>query len=47
LDADGVHVSADFYLRLVKNGGEMLKGLIPYQATNTTPFINSSNAVPR
>jgi hypothetical protein len=47
LDADGVHVSADFYLRLVKNGGEMLKGLIPYQATNTTPFINSSNAVSR
>jgi hypothetical protein len=47
LDADGVHVSADFYLRLVKNGGEMLKGLFPYQPTNTTPFINSSNAVSR
>lgn len=38
LDADGVHVSSDFYLRLVNNGGKMIKGLIPYQATHTTPF---------
>ena len=39
LDADGVQVSSDFYLRLVKNGGQMLKGAIPYQATHTTPFV--------
>jgi hypothetical protein len=39
LDADGVHVSSDFYLRLVNNGGRMVKGLIPYQAAHTTPFV--------
>ena len=39
LDADGVHVSSDFYLRLVNNGVRMIKGLIPYQATHTTPFV--------
>ncbi len=39
LDADGVHVSSDFYLRLVNNGGRMVKGLIPYQATHSTPFV--------
>ncbi len=39
LDADGVHVSSDFYLRLVNNGSRMVKGLIPYQATHTTPFV--------
>jgi hypothetical protein len=40
LDADGVVCSKDFYLRLVNNGGKMIKGLIPYQATHTTPFTN-------
>jgi hypothetical protein len=39
LDADGVHVSSDFYLRLVNNGGRMVKGLAPYQAAHTTPFV--------
>jgi hypothetical protein len=39
LNADGVHVSSDFYLRLVNNGGRMVKGLIPYQATHTTPYV--------
>ncbi len=39
LDADGVRVSSDFYLRLVKNGGLMLKGALPYQAAHTTPFV--------
>lgn len=39
LDADGVHVSSDFYLRLVNNGGKMVKGQIPYQATHSTPFV--------
>jgi hypothetical protein len=37
LDADGVHVSSDFYLRLVNDGGRMMKGLIPYQGTHPTP----------
>jgi lysophospholipase L1-like esterase len=39
LDADGVHVSSDFYLRLVKNGASMVKDLTPYQATLATPFV--------
>lgn len=39
LGADGVHVSSDFYLRLVDNGARMVKGLIPYQAAHTTPFM--------
>ena len=46
LDADGVHVSSDFYLRLVKNGGLMLKGLIPYQSTHTTPLVVPVTAAP-
>jgi hypothetical protein len=41
LDADGVQVSSDFYLRLVNNGQKMMKGLIPYQATHTTKFTIS------
>ena len=41
LDADGVPVSSDFYLRLVNNGQKMMKGLIPYQATHTTKFTIS------
>ncbi|MXV15476.1 glycoside hydrolase family 71/99-like protein [Hufsiella ginkgonis] len=40
LDADGVACSKDFYLRLVNNGGKMVKGIIPYQATHTTPYTN-------
>ena len=39
LDADGVHCSSDFYLRLVNNGGKMLKGTIPFQAIHTTQFV--------
>ncbi len=39
LDADGVHCSSDFYLRLTGNGIRMVKGLIPYQATHTTPYV--------
>ncbi|MDB4925269.1 glycoside hydrolase family 71/99-like protein [Mucilaginibacter sp.] len=38
LDADGTHVSADFYLRLVNNGQKMIKGTISYTATNPTSF---------
>jgi hypothetical protein len=39
LDADGVHVSSDFYLRLVNDGGKMIKGITPLQATEPTPFL--------
>ncbi|BDI29046.1 lectin [Capsulimonas corticalis] len=43
LDADGKHVSSDYYLRLTNNGGKMIKGALPYQAINSTPFtVNSS-----
>lgn len=38
LDADGVHVSSDFYLRLVKDGIRMVKQQASYQAAHTTPF---------
>jgi len=38
LDADGTHVSSDFYLRLTNDGGQMLKGLKPYTAVLPTPF---------
>lgn len=39
LDADGVHVSSDFYLRLTKDGAAMLKGQTPLQQTCPTPFM--------
>jgi len=50
LDADGVHLSSDFYLRLVKDGGSMVKGNRPFQEKHTTPFVipvttNTGNAV--
>ncbi|WP_154402503.1 lectin [Mucilaginibacter endophyticus] len=44
LDADGVHVSSDFYLRLVHDGGDMLKGITPYRLKLTTPFTTSANS---
>jgi hypothetical protein len=37
LDADGVAVSSDFYLRLTRDGGKMIKGTIPYTVTHPTP----------
>ena len=43
LDADGVHLSSDFYLRLVKDGGKMLKGISPYQEKHSTPFTVSAS----
>jgi len=46
LDADGVKVSSDFYLRLVNNGGRMIKGQIPYQGKHTTPFGASNFGSP-
>jgi hypothetical protein len=42
LDADGVAVSSDFYLRLTGDGGKMLKGLIPYTTAHPTPHMISS-----
>jgi hypothetical protein len=39
LDADGVHVSSDFYLRLVRDGGMMLKNQAPMQRKCPTPYV--------
>ena len=39
LDADGVHVSSDFYLRLVKDGSQMLKEQEPLQEKCPTPYV--------
>lgn len=36
LDADGIEVSSDFYLRLVKDGGKMIKGEIGLTWTHPT-----------
>lgn len=36
LDADGVEVSSDFYLRLTNDGGKMIKGTTPYSASHPT-----------
>jgi hypothetical protein len=44
LDADGVHVSSDFYMRLVNDGGKMIKGITAYQAAEPTPFVISPPA---
>ncbi len=43
LDADNVRVSSDFYLRLVNDGGQMIKGLTPFQSTFPTPFVLTTN----
>jgi len=37
LDADGTPCSSDFYLRLAKDGGDMIKGRAPYTASKPTP----------
>jgi hypothetical protein len=39
MDADGVHVSSDFYLRLTNDGANMIKGTLPYTAVVPTPFV--------
>jgi hypothetical protein len=39
LDADGVAVSSDFYLRLAQDAGKLIKGQIPAQAIHPTPHI--------
>jgi len=38
-DQNGVHCSADFYLRLTRDAGRMFRGQIPFQATHTTPYV--------
>jgi len=45
LDADGTHVSSDFYLRLTNDGGKMIKGLIPLTTTVPTPFLGTTYTV--
>lgn len=39
LDADGVRVSSDFYLRLVNDGGKMMKQQIPLQLAHPTKHV--------
>jgi hypothetical protein len=39
LDADGEKMSSDFYLRLVSDGGKLLKKQIPMQKKCPTPFF--------
>jgi len=39
LDADGTHVSSDFYLRLTNDGAKMIKGQLAYTETEPTPFV--------
>ncbi|QEM11754.1 glycoside hydrolase family 71/99-like protein [Mucilaginibacter rubeus] len=39
LDADGVHVSSDYYLRLTNDGAKMVKGQISLTFSHPTPFI--------
>ncbi len=47
LDADGTHCSSDFYLRLVKDGGNMIKGLAPLNFNRpTVPVLPFSAPVP-
>jgi hypothetical protein len=38
-DQDGVHCSADFYLRLTRDAGRMFRGQIPFQSTHSTPYV--------
>jgi hypothetical protein len=45
LDADGVAVSADFYLRLTNDGARMVKGITGYVTTHPTPHTVSTGNV--
>lgn len=45
LDADGVACSADFYLRLTKDGADMVKGNTPYVTAHPTPHRIFGNLV--
>ncbi len=39
LDADGVHCSSDFYLRLTADGAKMIKGEIELSSIHPTPHV--------
>ncbi|SEM76241.1 hypothetical protein SAMN05216436_107110 [bacterium A37T11] len=39
LDADGVHCSSDFYLRLTNDGGKMIKGVTPLVWAHPTSHL--------
>lgn len=47
LDADGVHVSSDFYLRLTRDGARMIKQETPLQVTCPTPLVIGATNQPR
>jgi hypothetical protein len=44
LDADGTHVSSDFYLRLINDGAKMIKKQIAYTTTHPTPHVLTAPA---
>lgn len=45
LDEDSVHVSSDFYLRLAREGGRMMKIEIPLKYSHNIPlFVDSSDS---
>ena len=41
LDADGVHVSSDFYLRVVHDGSRMLNQKSPHVERRPTPYVQT------
>ncbi|MET3875945.1 hypothetical protein [Chitinophaga sp. OAE865] len=45
LDADGVHVSSDFYLRLVGDAAKMIKGQTPLVWAHPTPHVVNTGGV--
>lgn len=45
LDADGVHVSSDFYLRLNNEGTRMMKGEIPLRSSHNVPFTTTPQSM--
>lgn len=45
LDADGVHVSSDFYLRLNREGTRMMKGEIALRSSHNVPFTNTPQSM--
>ncbi|RYG70244.1 hypothetical protein EON80_08295, partial [bacterium] len=45
LDADGVHCSADFYLRLTNDGGRMMRGELPYLEEHPTLHVAPASGI--
>ncbi|RYX85994.1 hypothetical protein EON83_04355 [bacterium] len=43
LDADGVHCSSDFYLRLTNDGGRMIRGELPFSEQHPTLHVPSAS----